>query len=101
MPNQPDRAELTLSTRAERDAELAFERIQLTKADIDIEQGLKRYLNQQDLVAELQFRGQDTRQAERLVELLGQTLAQWECHRNLILQRIDHLEELNRTSIPD
>ena len=101
MPNQPDRAELTLLTRAERDAELAFERIQLAKADVDIEQGLKRYLNQQDLVAALQFRGQDTRQAERLVELLGQTLTQWECHRNLIMQRIDHLEELNRTSIPD
>ena len=101
MPNQPDRAELTLSTRAERDAELAFERIQLAKADVDIEQGLKRYLNQQDLVAELQFRGRDTRQAEHLVELLGQTLTQWECHRNLILQRIDHLEELNRISLPD
>jgi len=90
-----------LSTRAERDAELAFERIQLEKADVDMEQGLKRYLNQQDLVAELQLRGQDTGQAERLVELLGQTLAQWECHRNLILQRIDYLEKLNRTSIPD
>ena len=101
MPNQPDRAELILSTRAERDAELAFERIQLEKADVDMEQGLKRYLNQQDLVAELQLRGQDTGQAERLVELLGQTLAQWECHRNLILQRIDYLEKLNRTSIPD
>ena len=101
MPNQPDRAELILSTRAERDAELAFERIQLEKADVDIEQGRKRYLNQQDLVTELQFRGQDTRQAERLVELLEQTLLQWEFHRNLILQRIDHLQELNRTSIPD
>jgi len=101
MQYQPDRAELILSTRAERDAELAFERIQLEKADVDIEQGQKRYLNQQDLVAELQFRGQDTRQAERLVELLEQTLLQWECHRNLILQRIDHLEGLNRTSIPD
>ena len=101
MPNQPDRAELILSTRAERDAELAFERIQLEKADVDLEQGRKRYLNQQDLVAELQFRGQDTRQAERLVELLEQTLLQWEFHRNLILQRIDHLQELNRTSIPD
>jgi len=90
-----------LSTRAERDAELAFERIQLEKADVDIEQGRKRYLNQQDLVTELQFRGQDTRQAEHLVELLEQTLLQWEFHRNLILQRIDHLQELNRTSIPD
>ena len=99
MSNQPDGAELTLSTRAERDAELAFERTQLAKADVDLEQGLKRYLNQQNLLTELQFRGQDTRQAERLIELLGQTLTQWECHRNLILQRIDHLEELNRTSI--
>ena len=85
-----------MSTRAERDAELAMERDQLAKAEVDIEQGWNRYRNQQELVEVMQFRGQDTRQAERLVELLGETLQQWECHRHLILQRIDHLEELNR-----
>lgn len=85
-----------MSTRAERNAELVFERDQLAKADVDIEQGRNRYRNQQDLVKAMQFRGQDTKQAERLVELLGETLQQWECHRHLILQRIDHLEELNR-----
>lgn len=90
-----------MSTRAERNAELAFERDQLAKADLDLEQGRDRYRNQRDLVEAMQFKGQDTRQAERLVELLGQTLQQWECHRGLILQRIDHLEELNRTSILD
>ena len=85
-----------MSTRAERNAELAFEKDQLAKADVDLERGWDRYRNQQDLVEAMQFRGQDTRQAQRLVELLGETLQQWECHRHLILQRIDHLEELNR-----
>ena len=90
-----------MATRTQRDAELAFERDQLAKAEIDIVQGWNRYRNQQDMVEVLQVRGQDTRQAERLVELLGETLQQWECHRQLIQQRIDHLEELNRTSIAD
>ena len=90
-----------MSTRAERNAELAFERDQLAKAELDIAQGQDRYRNQQDLVEALQFRGQDSKQAERLADLMGQTLEQWECHRQLIRQRIDHLEELNRTSIPD
>ena len=93
--------ELALSTRAERNAELAFERDQLAKADVDLEQGRSRYRNQQDLLEALQVCKHDTRQAERLVQLLGQTLQQWEAHRLLILQRIDYLEELNRSSIPD
>jgi hypothetical protein len=90
-----------LSTRAERNAEIAFEKKQLTKAEIDIEQGWTRYQNQQALVAALKDGGHDISEAERLVELLGQTLQQWECHRDLILQRIAHLEGLNRMSIPD
>ena len=90
-----------MSTRAERNAELAFERDQLAKAELDLEQGRDRYRNQRDLVETLQAEGHDTRQAERLADLLGQTLQQWECHRTLILQRIEHLEELNRVALLD
>ena len=90
-----------MSTRTERNAELAFERDQLVKADLDIEQGWSRYRKQQDMVEALQIGGHNTVHAERLVELLGETLQQWECHRQLIQQRIDHLEALNRTSILD
>lgn len=86
-----------LPTRAERDVELMSERRQLEKAELDIEQGWDRYRAQQDLVSSLQNGGHDTTQAERLANLLGETLMQWECHRDLIVQRITHLEELNRT----
>jgi hypothetical protein len=88
-------------TRAERDAELAFERDQLVKAELDISQGWSRYNNQRDLVTSLQARGQDTVHAMRLAELLLETLQQWETHRRLIEQRIEHLEGLNRTPIPN
>jgi hypothetical protein len=62
------------------------------KADTDIEEGLKRPHNQQDLSVDLQAGGHDTTQAERLVILLEQTLLQWEHHRTLIEQRIAYLE---------
>jgi hypothetical protein len=93
--------EFEMSSRAERDAELAFERIQLAKADLDIEQGRYRYSNQQSLLDAMRANGFDTRQAERLVDLLGETLVEWENHRDLINARIAHLEGLNRTSILD
>jgi hypothetical protein len=82
--------------KAQRDAELAFEKDQLTKAETDLEQGRVRYRDQQELLAQMATRGRDTVQAERLLQLFGQTLSQWECHRDLILHRIAHLEALNR-----
>ncbi|MGX9425749.1 MULTISPECIES: hypothetical protein [Bradyrhizobium] len=77
---------------AERAEELRAERRVLLKADGDIEEGLKRLQNQQDLLLDLQAAGHDTTQAERLVVLLEQTLLQWEHHRTLIEQRIAYLE---------
>lgn len=82
--------------KAQRDAELAFEKDQLTKADTDLELGRTRYRNQQELLADMATKGRDTVQAERLLQLFGQTLSQWECHRELILHRIAHLEALNQ-----
>ncbi|HEY3852213.1 MAG TPA: hypothetical protein VGL87_14650 [Steroidobacteraceae bacterium] len=64
----------------------------LLKAEDDIEQGWSRLRNQQDLVSERQRTGNDTRQGERLVQLMKQTLVEWERHRRLIEQRIAYLE---------
>ena len=62
------------------------------KADADINEGWLRIRNQEDLVRELQAGGHDSRHAERLVELLKQTLVEWERHRTLIVQRVNYLQ---------
>lgn len=76
----------------ERAEELRRERAVLVKAELDIEQGWERLRGQQDLVSRLQITGRDTAQSERLVQLMKQTLVEWERHRRLIEQRIAHLE---------
>jgi glutathionylspermidine synthase len=78
---------------ADRAQELLNEQNQLSKAEMDIEQGWSRLRNQQDLVADLQSAGRDTREAERLVQLMKQTLLEWERHRRLIEQRIAYLKK--------
>jgi hypothetical protein len=72
--------------------ELEGEKRLLVKADVDIEAGLTRISNQQDLLSALQAAGENTREAERLVHLMEQTLVEWQRHRVLIEQRIAHLE---------
>jgi hypothetical protein len=78
----PNRAEL-----------LRVEKNLLVKADSDIEEGRKRLRNQEDLLLELEAGGHDTKQAERLVELMKATLAEWERHRTLIEDRVAYLEK--------
>jgi hypothetical protein len=72
--------------------ELEGEKRLLVKADADIEAGLARIRNQRDLLSSLEAAGASSREAERLVDLMEQTLAQWQRHRALIEQRIAHLE---------
>ena len=72
--------------------ELEGEKWLLVKADADIEAGLTRIRNQQDLLSTLQAAGENTREAERLVHLMEETLVEWQRHRDLIEQRIAHLE---------
>ena len=79
-------------SKAEMAIELEAERRLLVKADADIEAGWTRIRNQQDLVSYLQAVGENTREAERLVLLLKQTLIEWQRHRTLIEQRIAYLE---------
>jgi hypothetical protein len=80
-------------TLAERTEQLNAEQRLLIKADRDIGEGWLRLRNQEDLVRELRTDGHDTRQAERLVDLLKQTLVEWERHRTLIEQRVVYLRE--------
>ena len=79
-------------TAAERALELKAERDLLIKAEADIEQGWGRLRNQEELLTHMQASGQNTREAERLVALLKQTLIEWERHRVLIERRIAHLQ---------
>ncbi|MBV8919677.1 hypothetical protein [Bradyrhizobium sp.] len=72
--------------------ELEGEKRLLVKADADIEAGWTRLRNQQVLLSSLQAAGDNTREAERLVHLMEQTLVEWRRHRALIEQRIAHLE---------
>lgn len=73
-------------------SELDGEKRLLVKADADIEAGLTRLRNQQDRLSSLQATGENTRESERLVHLMEQTLVEWRRHRALIEQRIAHLE---------
>ncbi|MCA1362352.1 hypothetical protein I6F14_30535 [Bradyrhizobium sp. IC3069] len=77
---------------AQRVAQLDAERRLLVKAERDIEEGWLRVRNQEDRVRELMAGGHDTCQAERLVDLLKQTLVEWERHRTLIEQRVAFLQ---------
>lgn len=72
--------------------QLRTEKALLIKADKDIEEGRKRLRNQQQLLSDLQAAGHDSKQAERLVDLMQQTLLEWERHRVLIEERITYLE---------
>lgn len=76
----------------DRREELSREQNLLCKAETDIEQGWGRLRDQQDRVSYLQSSGRDTREAERLVQLMKCTLVEWERHRRLIEQRVAYLE---------
>lgn len=78
---------------AERTQQLRDERRLLQKADVDIEEGCQRIRQQEERVRDLQAGGHDSRQAERLVELLKQTLVEWERHRTLIIERVNFLQQ--------
>jgi hypothetical protein len=77
---------------ADRARELAAEKRLLLKAEANIEAGWSRIRNQQDLLSSLQAAGNNAREAERLEQLMKETLIEWERHRVLIEQRIAYLE---------
>ncbi|WP_407158652.1 hypothetical protein [Bradyrhizobium sp. STM 3557] len=85
MPNP------TPYSREQITAEQYFEETQLWKADINILAGRVRLLNQEHLISTLQETGRPTGEAERFAALLRETLAEWERHRRLIVERLAHL----------
>lgn len=72
--------------------QLKLEKMLLVKAARDIEEGWRRLRNQEQVLSDLQAGGHDSKQAERLVQLLQQTLVEWERHRVLIEERVNYLE---------
>ena len=73
--------------------ELEFERAALAKGNRDIAEGEKRIARQHALIIELSRDGHDTKEAERTLLLLEQTLTQWVAHLTLIEERIAYLEK--------
>jgi hypothetical protein len=85
-----------MASAAERAVELAAEKALLVKSEDDIQRGRQRLRNQEYLLLELRTDGHDTRQAERLVELMKATLVEWERHHVMIAERIAYLESVPR-----
>ena len=75
-------------------ADLATEREHLTRADRDIVAGERRVTAQVLLIERFRGGGHDTREAERLLLTMQQSLETWQGHRNLILQEIARLERM-------
>ncbi|WP_298258095.1 hypothetical protein [Bradyrhizobium sp.] len=72
--------------------QLKVEKTLLVRAARDIEEGRRRLRNQEQLLSDLQAGGHHSEQAERLFQLLQQTLIEWERHRVLIEERVNYLE---------
>lgn len=72
--------------------ELERERIALTHADRDLREGAERLARQERLTLRLEAAGHDVADAVRLTRILRETLAEWQLHRSLIVQRIEMLE---------
>jgi len=72
--------------------DLATERAHLAKAERDITEGEERIFRQEELVAYLRSREQNTTEAEALLRVLQETLLAWKAHRDQILRTIDDLE---------
>jgi hypothetical protein len=64
------------------------EREHLAKANRDIAEGERRVAEQIILIQQMTERGQDTTQAQQLLQNYEETLEQWYIHRQLILDAI-------------
>lgn len=83
---------MIIAPDAHRAEQLQAEQELLLKAEADIEAGWKRVRSQEKLLSELQAAGYDTRDGERLTDLMLQTMVEWERHRTLIEQRVAYLK---------
>lgn len=67
----------------------AVEREHLAKAEHAIAEGERRVTRQMLLIERMRREGQDTSEAERLLLALQETLAEWETHREEVLQELE------------
>lgn len=72
--------------------DLAMERAHLALAERDIIEGEDRVFRQEELVALMRSRDQDTTEAEALLRVLRETLLIWKAHRDQILRTIANLQ---------
>ena len=72
--------------------DLAMERAHLVLAERDIIEGENRVLRQEELVALMRSRNQNTTEAEALLRVLRETLLIWKAHRDQILRTIVDLQ---------
>ena len=69
-----------------------MERAHLALAERDIIEGEDRVFRQEELVALMRSRDQDTTEAEALLRVLRETLLIWKAHRDQILRTIANLQ---------
>ena len=69
--------------------DIAMERAHLAQVVRDMRDCERRMLRQEELVAQLRSRGQDSAQAETLLRVFRDTLQAWQAHRRQILRMID------------
>jgi ketosteroid isomerase-like protein len=72
------------TTEVHRMPDIAKEQADLAKAEQDIQEGETRIAHQMALIDELRRDGHDTREAERLLWTLEQSLDAWKGHRDTI-----------------
>jgi hypothetical protein len=72
--------------------EIASEKATLVQADLDIAAGQHRVHRQQHLLTDLRLKRRNTSHAERLLDLLGDTLLEWKRQRALAEERVAYLE---------
>ena len=74
-------------------AELALERARLVKAERHVQEGEERVRAHLTREGDVRARGlMEAGQPEWLLTLLRETLSEWSRHRDLIRERVPHLE---------
>ncbi|PVE20656.1 hypothetical protein DC522_30990 [Microvirga sp. KLBC 81] len=67
----------------------ALEWEHLAKAERDIAEGERRITRQMLLIEKMLQEGRDTAEAEKLLLILRETLAEWQAHREEILRDLE------------
>lgn len=74
-------------------SQLEAEQVHLAQAEQDIADGQMRVTELELRIEALRMAGRDTQLSEQLLATLMENLAEWVRHRELVLQRIRHLQD--------